>query len=50
MLEEVIAEDIGLEPHVGRSLKPVLYQDRYMGHKFAAVVDPSGVAKGNFLE
>ena len=50
VLEEVIAEDIGLELHVARGLKPVLYTDRYMGHRFAAVGDPSGNAKGNFLE
>jgi hypothetical protein len=50
ILEEVIAEDIGLELHVTRYLKPRLYTDRYAGHSFAAVGDPSGVAKGNFLE
>lgn len=50
VLEEVIAEDIGLELHVSRYLKPVIYSDRYMGHRFAAVGDPSGTAKGNFLE
>lgn len=50
VLEEVLAEDIGLETHVTRSLKPALYADRYAGHLFAAVGDPSGVAKGNFLE
>jgi len=50
ILDEVLAEDIGLETHVTRSLKPVLYSDRYMGKMFAAVGDPSGVAKGNMLE
>lgn len=50
VLEEVIAEDIGLETHVGRALKPALYDARYAGMMFAAVGDPSGVAKGNFLE
>ena len=50
VLEEVIAEDIGLELHVTRYLKPVLYSERYMGHRFAAVGDPSGISKGNFLE
>ena len=50
VLEEVLAEDIGLETHVTRSLKPALYSERYSGHLFAAVGDPSGVAKGNFLE
>jgi len=50
ILDEVIAEDIGLELHVTKYLKPRLYSDRYAGHNFAAVGDPSGVAKGNFLE
>ena len=50
VLEEVLAEDIGLETHVTRSLKPALFSDRYAGHLFAAVGDPAGVAKGNFLE
>lgn len=50
VLEEILAEDIGLETHVTRSLKPALFADRYAGHLFAAVGDPAGVAKGNFLE
>lgn len=50
VLEEVIAEDIGLELHVTSALKPKLYQDRYLGRMMAAVGDPSGTSKGNFLE
>lgn len=50
VLEEVIAEDIGLETHVSRSLKPQLYAEKYFGKMFAAVGDPSGIAKGNMLE
>ena len=50
VLEEVVSEDMGLELHVTRYLKPRLYSDRYAGARFAAVGDPSGVAKGNFLE
>ena len=50
VLEEVIAEDIGLELHVTKYLKSRLYSDRYASKMFAAVGDPSGVAKGNFLE
>lgn len=50
VLEEVIAEDIGLETHVARALKPALYSERYMGRMFAAVGDPSGTSKGNMLE
>lgn len=50
VLEEVIAEDVGLETHVTTALKPAIYASRYMGHMFCAVGDPSGTAKGNFLE
>jgi hypothetical protein len=50
VLEEVLAEDIGLELHVTRYLKPRLFTERYAGLRFAAVGDPSGIAKGNFLE
>jgi hypothetical protein len=50
VLEEVIAEDIGLELHVTKYLKPKLFSERYAGLRYAAVGDPSGKAKGNFLE
>lgn len=50
VLQEVIAEDIGLELHVTKALKPMLYQERYLGRMMAAVGDPSGISKGNFLE
>lgn len=50
VLDEVIAEDIGLELHVASNLKPKLYSSRYENLKFAAVGDPSGRAKGNFRE
>jgi len=50
VLEEVLAEDIGLETHVIRSLKPVLWSERFQGLSFAAVGDPSGVSKGSMLE
>lgn len=50
ILEEILAEDIGLETHVTRALKPALYNHRYAGLMFAAVGDPSGIAKGPMLE
>jgi hypothetical protein len=50
VLEEVVAEDIGLETHVAKALKPALYTERYMGRMFACVGDPSGTSKGNMLE
>ena len=50
VLEEVIAEDIGLEAHVTASLKPRLWQDRYIGKSFCAIGDPAGMAKSNIYE
>jgi hypothetical protein len=50
VLEEVIAEDIGLELQVTKYLKPRLFANRYEGMRYCAVIDPSGVSKGNFLE
>jgi hypothetical protein len=50
VLEEVIGEDVGLELHITFNLKPKLYTERYFGRLMAAVGDPSGVSKGNFLE
>jgi hypothetical protein len=50
VLEEVLAEDIGLELHIQQSLRPKLLQERYLGYKLAIVGDPSGVAKGTIME
>lgn len=50
VLQEVLAEDIGLETHVTRSLKPVLFQPRFVGQMMACVGDPAGIAKGTMLE
>jgi hypothetical protein len=50
ILEEVIAEDVGLEQHIERALRPRLLQDRYMGRPVVAVGDPSGIAKNSIYE
>ena len=50
VLEEILAEDIGLETHVVRSLKPKIFVPAYMGFNVAAVGDPAGSAKGSMLE
>jgi hypothetical protein len=50
VLEEVVAEDVGLEIHVTRNLKPRLWSDRYFGKMFTAVGDPSGKSKGSVYE
>jgi len=50
VLEEVVAEDIGLELHIERSLRPTLMKDRYLGKSIAVIGDPSGVAKSSIYE
>lgn len=50
VLEEVVAEDVGLELHVSKSLKPKLWSDRYLGKMMTCVGDPSGKAKSTTFE
>ena len=50
VLEEVLAEDIGLEFHVERNLRPVLSGARYIGRPIAVIGDPAGRAKGSIYE
>lgn len=50
ILEEVIAEDVGLETHVERALRPALAQERYLGKSIAIIGDPAGRAKSSLGE
>jgi hypothetical protein len=50
VLEEVGAEDVGLEQHLDRSLRPVVTQPRYFGLPIALIGDPAGVAKNSHYE
>lgn len=50
VLEEVIAEDIGLEQHIERALRPVLLGPRYLGKSVAMIGDPAGRAKSSISE
>lgn len=50
ILEEVIAEDMGLELHVNSNLRPVLMGERYIGRPFIVIGDPSGVSRGSIHE
>lgn len=50
VLEEVLAEDIGLELHIERSLRPALMHQRYFGRPIAIIGDPAGKAKGSIYE
>jgi len=50
VLEEVIAEDIGLEAHIERAVRPVLMNLRYLGRPIAMVGDPAGISKESIGE
>lgn len=50
VLQEVGAEDIGLELHVERALRPVLMDPRYLGKSVAIIGDPAGRSKGSIYE
>jgi len=50
VLQEVIAEDTGLEMHVEKALRPALLQERYLGKPVAMVGDPSGISKSSIYE
>ena len=50
VLEEIIAEDIGLELQLQRGIKPVLMQERYIGKMSIVVGDPAGTAKSTLYE
>jgi hypothetical protein len=45
-----VAEDIGLEIHVERNLRPAVSDIRYLGRAMAIVGDPAGNAKGSIYE
>jgi len=50
LLEEVIAEDIGLELQLQRALKPALLQERYFGRAVIVVGDPAGTQRSTLYE
>lgn len=50
VLQEVPAEDIGLELHVQRNLRPALMDPRYLGRPIALIGDPAGNSKDSILE
>ena len=48
--QEVPGTNVGLEKHVTQNLNPLLWSNKYMGFRVAAVGDPSGRAKGSIAE
>lgn len=50
VLEEIIAEDIGLELQLSRAIKPALMQERYLGRAIMIVGDPAGRQRSTLYE
>jgi len=50
VLEEVIAEDVGLETQLQRAIKPALMQERYLGKSVVVVGDPAGRQRSTLYE
>lgn len=50
ILEEILAEDTGLQLHVNQNVRPRLMQSRYLGKPLAFIGDPSGIAKDSLYE
>lgn len=50
VLEEIIAEDVGLEVQLQRGIKPALMSDRYMGKSIVVVGDPAGRQRSTLYE
>jgi hypothetical protein len=50
VLEEVLADDIGLELHIQRNLRPRLGQERYLGRPVVVVGDPAGKQRSTSYE
>ncbi|CAB4125124.1 hypothetical protein UFOVP55_62 [uncultured Caudovirales phage] len=50
VLEEIIAEDIGLELQLLRAIKPALMQERYLGKAIVIIGDPAGKQRSTMYE
>jgi hypothetical protein len=50
VLDEILSEDIGLELHVQRALRPLLSSERYIGRSIYIVGDPAGNQRSTSYE
>lgn len=50
VLEEIMADDIGLELQLNRAIKPQLMQERYFGRPIVIVGDPAGNQRSTMYE
>jgi hypothetical protein len=50
VLKEIISEDIGLEQHINRALRPTLMMDRFVGRALYVIGDPAGMQRSTSYE
>jgi hypothetical protein len=50
VLEELASEDMGLELHIERALRPALGQARYLGRSVYVIGDPAGNQRSTYYE
>lgn len=50
VLEEVAAEDIGLQQHLNIGLRPALSNPRYLGRQIILIGDPAGMQRSTMYE
>jgi hypothetical protein len=50
VLEEIIAEDVGLETQLQRGIRPMLLSERYLGRSVVVVGDPAGKQRSTLYE
>lgn len=50
VLEELATEDMGLELHINRHLRPALASERYMGKPLYVIGDPAGTQRSTSYE
>lgn len=50
VLEEIMAEDIGLQLQLQRAIKPKLMEERYMGRPVFIIGDPAGIQRSTLYE
>jgi hypothetical protein len=50
VLEEIIAEDVGLETQLQRGIRPMLLSERYVGRSVVVVGDPAGKQRSTLYE
>ena len=50
ILEEVLADDVGLDAHIRHGLRPAIFHERYLGRPVAVCGDPAGRNRSSLYE